>query len=181
MATVGYVRKCEFDSTGDQQLAGVITDREYVDVASAKEAERPSWDDCLTSLQAGDSLVIESMDRAFRSIKSASDTLEELSQRGVWVRFVNPPASTRDPNFLRDLQILAEFEKSLQLERQREGIEAAKQRGAYKGRKMKLSPEQVERLRSRLRAGDSPAELALDFGISRGAVYVYKKRFEEGL
>ena len=61
----------------------------------------------------------------------------------------------------------AEFERALIRERQREGIALAKQRGAYRGRKKLLSPEQTAQLRQRVQAGERKAPLAREFGISR--------------
>jgi DNA invertase Pin-like site-specific DNA recombinase len=66
----------------------------------------------------------------------------------------------------------AEFERALILERQREGIAAAKQRGAYTGRKPALTPEQAGQLRERA-AGERKSALAKEFGISRETVYTY--------
>ena len=67
----------------------------------------------------------------------------------------------------------AEFERALIRERQREGIALAKKRGAYRGRKKALSPEQVTTLRQRAAAGDQIAALAREFGISRETLYQY--------
>jgi len=58
-------------------------------------------------------------------------------------------------------------------ERQREGIALAKKRGAYRGRKKSLSPEQVAALKARAAAGEKKAGLAREFGISRETVYQY--------
>jgi DNA invertase Pin-like site-specific DNA recombinase len=58
-------------------------------------------------------------------------------------------------------------------ERQREGIALAKKRGAYRGRKKALSPDQVADLRQRAAAGEQKAALAREFGISRETLYQY--------
>jgi DNA invertase Pin-like site-specific DNA recombinase len=65
----------------------------------------------------------------------------------------------------------AEFERALIRERQREGIALARQRGAYRGRRKVLSPEQVTELRERAGAGVPKAKLAREFGISRDTLY----------
>ena len=67
----------------------------------------------------------------------------------------------------------AEFERALIRERQREGIALAKQRGAYRGRKKSLSPEQVAVLKRRVAAGEKKAGLAREFGISRETLHQY--------
>jgi DNA invertase Pin-like site-specific DNA recombinase len=67
----------------------------------------------------------------------------------------------------------AEFERALILERQREGIAMAEQRGVYTGRKPALTPEQAQLLQERAAAGERKAALAKEFGISRETVYSY--------
>jgi len=68
----------------------------------------------------------------------------------------------------------AAFERALILERQREGIAATKQRGAYTGRKPALTADQAQRLRERAAAaGERKSVLAMDFGISRETVFSY--------
>jgi DNA invertase Pin-like site-specific DNA recombinase len=67
----------------------------------------------------------------------------------------------------------AEFERAQILERQREGIAAAKQRGVYTGRKPALTASQAHQLRKRAAAGERKSALAAEFGISRETVYSY--------
>ena len=64
-----------------------------------------------------------------------------------------------------------EFERSLIRERQREGIELAKVRGAYRGRKRSLSDAQVAEIRSRIGDGVPKAVLARELGVSRETLY----------
>jgi len=66
---------------------------------------------------------------------------------------------------------VAEFERTLIRERQREGIALAKQRGVYRGRRPTLRPQQVEELRKRVDAGEPKAKVAESFGISRQSLY----------
>ena len=68
------------------------------------------------------------------------------------------------------LGAVAEFERSMILERQREGIALAKSAGKYKGRKAALTDEQADELRARLVAGESVSALAKEFGVSRQTV-----------
>jgi DNA invertase Pin-like site-specific DNA recombinase len=68
---------------------------------------------------------------------------------------------------------VAQFERSLIRERQREGIALAKKAGVYKGRKPSLTPEQAEKLRERAKSGEKKTMLAAEFGISRETLYKY--------
>lgn len=67
----------------------------------------------------------------------------------------------------------AEFKCALFLERQRDGIAAAKARGAYTGRKPALTPERASELRERVAAREPKSALAKEFSISRETVYSY--------
>jgi DNA invertase Pin-like site-specific DNA recombinase len=72
------------------------------------------------------------------------------------------------------LGAVAEFERSMILERQREGIAVAKADGKYKGRKRSLTDEQATELRKRaVIPGVSKSDLAEEFGISRDTLYAY--------
>lgn len=68
---------------------------------------------------------------------------------------------------------MAEFERSIIRERQREGIEKAKQRGVYKGRKPSLSDEQVKEAKERIAQGVPKSVVARDLNISRTTLYGY--------
>ena len=73
---------------------------------------------------------------------------------------------------------VAEFERSMMLERQREGIALAKQRGVYRGRKPALTVEQAAAVVARLGAGESASALAREYGVSRATVYNARSRVE---
>ena len=105
--------------------------------------------------------------------------MHTLTGKGVRVEFVkegltftgeDSPMATL---LLSVMGAFAESERALILERQREGITAAKQRGVYTGRKPALTAEQAQQLRERAAAGEPKSTLAKEFGISRETVYAY--------
>jgi DNA invertase Pin-like site-specific DNA recombinase len=65
---------------------------------------------------------------------------------------------------------VAQYELELRAERQRAGIEVAKRRGAYRGRKPKLTPEQQDEARKMVAAGRSRSEVARIWGVSRWTI-----------
>jgi DNA invertase Pin-like site-specific DNA recombinase len=69
------------------------------------------------------------------------------------------------------LGAVAEFERSMIRERQREGIALAKKAGVYKGRKPSLTAVQIAEIRRRVRAGEKKARLAAEYRISRQTLY----------
>ncbi|MEZ8088349.1 recombinase family protein, partial [Vibrio sp. 1S139] len=70
----------------------------------------------------------------------------------------------------------AEFERSLLKERQREGIEIAKRKGKYRGRKRALDETQIKDLKARANAGEVRTNLAKEYGISRETLYSYLRK-----
>jgi DNA invertase Pin-like site-specific DNA recombinase len=74
------------------------------------------------------------------------------------------------------LGAVAEFERALILERQREGIAIAKASGRYKGRRKLLTAEKVAEIRTRAEAGERKTEIARSLGISRETLYSYLRR-----
>ena len=92
----------------------------------------------LDFLRAGDTLVVTRIDRLARSLKDLQDIVHELKAKGVALRATEQPVNTgtaAGKAFLDMLGVFAEFETNLRRERQLEGINAAKVRGVYKGRK----------------------------------------------
>lgn len=65
----------------------------------------------------------------------------------------------------------AEFERELSKDRQREGIEIAKKKGVYKGRKKSLSQSQIEKIREMNDQGIKKAVIAREFKVSRQTIY----------
>ena len=103
--------------------------------------------------------------------------VEELNAKGVAVRFVKENLvftgedSAMNNLLLNMLGAVAEFERSLIKERQREGLAIAKAKGKYKGRKPSLTPEQVSEVAALKANGVSIAEIARRYGVSRPSVY----------
>lgn len=76
---------------------------------------------------------------------------------------------------------VAEFERSLILERQREGIALAKARGAYKGRVKTVTPEKLTQAKKLLAAGSSVSAAAREMGVSRASLYRWFSEIGEPL
>jgi DNA invertase Pin-like site-specific DNA recombinase len=119
------------------------------------------------------------MDRLARNLDDLRKTVRDLTGRGVVVKFhkeclaFSGEASPMSNLLLSMLGAVAEFERSLILERQRDGIDIAKAAGIYKGRKPSMTPERVSELRSRAANGEKRTALASEFGISRQTLYAH--------
>ena len=175
--TVGYVRVSTADQHTDRQLDGLQLDKVFTDHASGKDTNRPQFQALLAHVREGDVVVVHSMDRLSRSTVDMLSTVQGLAARGVQVRFVKEALTFGDTaNPCNELMLtimaaVAQFERSLLLERQREGIAIAKSKGVYKGRKPSLTSEQAAEVATRLDGGESASALAREYGISRATVY----------
>ena len=111
-------------------------------------------------------------DRLARSLKDLQDIVHELKAKGVTLKATEQPIDTgtaAGKAFLDMLGVFAEFETNLRRERQLEGIQTAKARGVYKGRKPVIDPGEVRRLQDEERLG--PSAIAKRLGIGRASVY----------
>lgn len=176
---IGYQRVSTLDQNTDRQLDGVPVDKLFTDKASGKDTNRPALQQALDYAREGDTLVVHSMDRLARNVEDLRRVVRQLTSRGVQVEFVKEHLlftgedSPMNTLLLSMLGAVAEFERAIILERQREGIALAKAKGKYKGRKQALTPEQVEELKGMKKAGHPIAQLAKRYGVSRQTVYNY--------
>ncbi|WP_323099410.1 recombinase family protein [Intrasporangium sp. YIM S08009] len=182
---LAYVRVSTADQNPDRQVAAIRDalgnepDRWFTDYASGASTERPALTAMLQHARGEDTLVVTSMDRLARSVVDLDRLVTKLTGDGVTVRFLKEgltfqPKSRADPLAVFQLQVMgafAQLERALIRDRQREGIEAAKARGVYRGRRRSLAPEQVESARADIAAGVPKAVVARRLGVARQTVY----------
>lgn len=121
----------------------------------------------------GDSIVVTKLDRLARSVRDLGEIVDELESKGVGLKILDLGLDTSNATgklMLNVLGAVAQFEREMMLERQREGIAKAKAEGKYRGRKPSARSKQVE-AQSLLTAGTSKREIARTLGISERSVY----------
>jgi DNA invertase Pin-like site-specific DNA recombinase len=149
--TVAYIRVSSVQQNTDRQLVDVERDKDFIEKVSAKNTEdRPQLKAMLEHVREGDTVVVHSMDRLARNTKDLLDIVETLKGKGASIRFIkeNLAFTAGTDNSMSNLLLsilgsVAQFERELMLERQREGIEAAKLKGLFKGRKPSLNREAI--------------------------------------
>ncbi|VEI16526.1 DNA-invertase hin [Serratia plymuthica] len=179
---IGYIRVSHFEQNPEEQLEKILVDKVFIDNASNKDVQRPELDALFSTVRNGDTVVVHSMDRLARNLNDLQRQVYRLADKGVNVEFVKESLtfaghdSSMANLMLSIMGAFAEFERALIHERRREGIALARVRGAYRGRKKLLSSEQQAELRLRATNGETKAQLAREFGISRETLYQYLKR-----
>ena len=179
---IGYARVSSKDQNLDRQLAALKKEkvfRVFTDTVSGSSTQRPGLDGALNYVRAGDQLIVVSMDRLARSLIDLHRLVDELTERGVSVKFLKEGQTySLDSSPVAKLMLgllgsVAEFERAIIRERQAEGIAKAKARGVYKGRAKVLNEEQVVQAREWVSEGVPKAEVARRFGIGRTTLYKY--------
>ena len=181
---VGYVRVSTLDQHTERQLEGMKLVKVFTDKASGKDTKRPQLQAALDYLREGDTLMVHSMDRLGRNMLDLLQTIRSLNDRGVTVQFMKEHLTfSGEDSPMSKLQLgilaaVAEFERSLIRERQREGIAIAKKKGVYKGRKKALSVDQARAViaKDKANGGKGRAALARDSGNSRETLYQYLRQ-----
>ncbi len=176
MATIGYARV----STTEQDLTAQLgnlkdagCDRIYQEKASGVKQDRPELTAMLDYVREGDTVVACKLDRIARSTKHLLDIVDTLEQKKVAFKVLNINLDTSTPTgklMLTMLGAIATFEREMMLERQREGIELAKNAGAYKGRKPTAREKAAEVLQL-LDTGLTKEATAERLGIGVASVY----------
>jgi DNA invertase Pin-like site-specific DNA recombinase len=177
---VAYART----STAEQH-AGLDAQTRDLAAAGAEEifaeqvssvAERPKLKAALRHVRKGDVLMVTKPDRLARSTADLLAIVRDLEARGVGLLILSmggQQLDTRSPTgrlMLTMLAAVAEFERGLMLERQREGIAKAKAEGAYKGRKPTARAKTADVLRLAA-AGTKREEIAAQVGVGVASVY----------
>ena len=176
---IGYARTSTLDQKAgldaqQRDLADEGCDRVYVEqVSSVDLVARVKLAEVLDFIREGDVLVVTKLDRLARSVAHLLDVLDVLHAKGASLRILGLGIDTATPTGKLMLTILAgiaEFERGIMLERQREGIAKAKAKGKYKGRKPTALAKSVE-VQALHAAGVGASAIAQQLEIGRASVY----------
>lgn len=163
----GYVRV----STKEQNLARQIDSLKqfvpderdiYADKLSGKDLYRPAYQTLRQMVRPGDTVYVHEMARLGRNKTDILQELRYYKEKGVIIRILNLPTTMMDYSVYGDnkmqrtlmdmvnnilievLATMAETEREEIHKRQKEGIHAAKKRGARFGRPVKNFPDTWE-------------------------------------
>lgn len=136
---------------------------------------RPKFDQLASRLKSGDSLIVREVSRLGRNAAEVLGLCEDLKSRGVKliVDDLNMDVTSPAGQLVFTLMVgVAQMEREQMLERQRIGINRAKEEGKYKGRKP-LDPALIEAAKKMLLAGASKSSVARHFKIGESTLYKY--------
>lgn len=176
---VGYARTSTLDQTAgieaqERDLLAQGCERIFREqVSSVDVLERKQLAEALDFIRSGDVLVVTKLDRLARSVRHLLDVLKTITDKGASLRITGLGIDTATPTgrlMLNLLGSVAEFERDIMLERQREGIAKAKAAGKYKGRKPTAQAKAAEVMELH-KAGVGASEIARQVGIGRASVY----------
>ena len=203
---IGYRRTSTIDQNTARQLDDVPLDKVFEDKLSGKDRNRPQLKLCMEFLREGDTLVVHSLDRLGRNVRDLMDIVEELTTKGVTVSFLHPALSFSGDNDSPINKLLflllagfAEMERSLLLERMKEGVAIAKRcitcgksraehdhqthafSSKYLGRAPAIRADNGKEVYlERLYMLSTPvSEMARQVGVSRQTVYSWLKTKQE--
>lgn len=178
MAHIGYARISTADQSLDLQVEALEQfgcTKIFTDIASGARDDRPGLGDALEYMRADDVLVTWKLDRVGRSTSHLVSLINDLKQRQIGFASLTEAIDTTTPAgelLFTVMAALAQFERSLIVERTRAGLEAARARGAKPGRKPSLSADQIEVVRQMNSSGQhTVAAIADVVGVSRATVY----------
>jgi DNA invertase Pin-like site-specific DNA recombinase len=173
MAILGYARV----STQGQDLTAQIealkaagAETLFKEKVSGVRADRPQLAKLMTSLRAGDIVVVTKLDRLGRSTREFLELIERIGKAGAAFRSLGDPlwdtSSSQGRLLSTLLAAIADFERDLIRERTGEGRKRAMANGVKFGRKRKLSEYQRAEAMRRRGAGETLADIAKSYGVA---------------
>jgi DNA invertase Pin-like site-specific DNA recombinase len=175
MARIGYARCSTSDqdfTLQEQRLRAAGCEIVRSEKVSGKSREgRDELSSIMEFIRSADELCVVKLDRLGRSTRDVLNLVHELEAKGAALTVLEPSFSTKDTTgsiLVTVLGMVAEMERKFLLDRQRMGIEAAKAKGVYRGRKRSVPTDRIHEMKA---AGYGPSAIAKALGISRMSVH----------
>lgn len=190
MCRVGYIRVSSKEQNWDRQIENLSgVSKVFSDKLSGGDGDRPGLSALLSFIREGDIVVVSELDRLGRNNKELTEVMSIIHSKGATIEILNLPSLSgiRDENLRQLLNNLiieiykyqAEEERKRILERQRQGIEIAKRKGKYKGRKpmFKRNDIKLQHAFDLFLAGHSDREVEELVGINARTFRRYREKY----
>lgn len=182
---VGYVRVSSiYQNTARQEvlMKELGVDKIYIEKITGATKERPELQSMLDFVREGDVVIVESISRFARNTKDLLELVELLDHKNVQFISKKETIDTSTPAgkfMLTIFGAVAQLEREHIKERQKEGIEIAKQEGKYKGRKKIGLPKNWDEVYPRWKNREiQGAEAMKEMGLKRNTFYKLIKEYE---
>lgn len=182
---IAYVRVSTVEQNEARQREALKTfniDKWFVEKASGKDAKRPVLQEMLEYIREDDIVYVEEFSRLGRSTADLLATVQKIEDSGAKFVSLKENFDTKTPAGKLQMTMMAaiaEFERAMILERQREGIAIAKREGKYKGRKAVSVPNIEEYYQKYMTRQGTKTSIAAELGISRTTLDKLFKTFEK--
>lgn len=182
---IAYVRVSTVEQNEARQreaLKAFNIDKWFVEKASGKDAKRPVLQEMLEYIREDDIVYVEEFSRLGRSTADLLATVQKIEDSGAKFVSIKENFDTKTPAGKLQMTMMAaiaEFERAMILERQREGIAIAKREGKYKGRKAVSVPNIEEYYQKYMTRQGTKTSIAAELGISRTTLDKLFKTFEK--
>lgn len=181
--TVAYIRVSTLEQNTESQLQNIEADKVFIEKASAKDLQRPVLQEMIRYVREGDKIIVHRIDRLARNVKDLLNIINIINDKKVSIHFIaenllfDGNASPMSQLMLTLSATFAEFERNISKERQREGIENAKKKGLYKGRKPVLTENEAKRVCYMINnLGMSKGKVAREYNVCRATIYAYLRK-----
>ena len=170
---IAYVRVSTAEQNETRQkeaLKKYDIDKWFIEKASGKDTNRPRLQEMLEYIREDDTVYVEEFSRLGRSTADLLNTVHQIEDGGAKFVSLKENFDTKTPTGKLQMTMMAaiaEFERSMILERQREGIAIAKREGKYKGRKAVSVPNIGTYYDKYMRRKGTKVSIAHELGISR--------------
>ena len=170
---ITYVRVSTAEQNETRQkeaLKKYDIDKWFIEKASGKDTNRPRLQEMLEYIREDDTVYVEEFSRLGRSTADLLNTVQQIEDVGAKFVSLKENFDTKTPTGKLQMTMMAaiaEFERSMILERQREGIAIAKREGKYKGRKAVSVPNIGTYYDKYMRRKGTKVSIAHELGISR--------------
>jgi len=186
MSRIAYIRVSAVDQNTDRQeivLSELRIDKYFTEKISGKNAERPQLKKMLEYVREGDIVYIESISRLARSTRDLLSIVQQLQEKSVELVSLKENIDTTTPQgrfILTIFGALSELERENTLQRQKEGISAAKSKGKKFGRPQIEKPKEWDKVISIWQKGEITATEAMHkLNLNRGTFYRRIKAFKQ--
>ena len=182
---IAYIRVSTIEQNEARQKAALENysiDRWYIEKASGKDMNRPKLQEMLEFIREDDVVYVEEFSRLGRSTADLLTIVRKIEDAGARFVSLKEQFDTTTPAGRLQMTMMAaiaEFERDMILERQREGIAIAKAAGKYKGRKEITIPNIGEYYEKYMTRQGTKVSIAAELGISRTTLDKLFSKYEE--